>query len=91
MGPLLKSFSRLERIQYWVSGLGSARIEACVRFFPQRFPKLPKRFQKIGNRKWNAVAKELFKSSKPFTDISQFVGGMLQGSDLHKDDREGLP
>jgi hypothetical protein len=29
--------------------------------------------------------------SKAFTDISQFVRGMFQRSDLYKDDQEGLP
>ena len=47
----------LERIQYWVSDPGSVRIEACERQVPQRFPKLPKKFRKTGNRKWSAVVK----------------------------------
>ena len=41
MGQLLKSFSRLRRIDYWVSGHEPARIEACWRETPPTLHKLP--------------------------------------------------
>jgi hypothetical protein len=89
MGSLLKSFSRLARIQYWVSGLRSARIEACLRFLPQRFLEAAKG---VSEERQIESGVQLNKSySKAFTDISRFVRGMIQSSDLHKDDREGLP
>jgi hypothetical protein len=91
MGSLLKSLSRLvEQIHYWVSGLEPARIEAGVRQIPHRFLKLPNHFEKRDKQKVE-YGKSCSLITPPFTDIPQFVRGMEQRSDLHKDDLEGLP
>ena len=83
MGSLLKSFSRLERIYYWVSGLEPARIEACVRHVPQRFLE---------------AAKSILEALDPETDpwLKQTILGCFaicpqngtKRSDLHKDELE---
>lgn len=90
MGPLLKSFSRLERIHYWVSGLGPARIEACVRQVPHRFLKLPNYVGRKTNSKWSVVEKKFFIQNSTIDRHDAIHLSNGSRGDLHKDDLEGL-
>jgi hypothetical protein len=53
---------------------------------------LPEAAKKVSEDRQTESGAQLQKNySKAFTDISQFVRGMLQGGDLRKADLEGLP